>query len=127
LCITQDPGVRLRQIAATLGVTERSAYGTVADLAEAGYIVKQRDRRRNRYDIQHGLPLREATSRERTIGDVLDVLVALPIRHRGSRPGRWKTERDPRPLADPARDEGEAERAYPTRQSGSQPGSTVAP
>jgi hypothetical protein len=40
--------------------------------------VKQRDRRRNRYDIQHGLPLREATSRERTIGDVLDVLSPCP-------------------------------------------------
>ena len=40
LCITRDPGVRLRDIAVRLGITERSAHGIVADLAEAGYMVK---------------------------------------------------------------------------------------
>ena len=74
LCIAADPGVRLRDIADTLGITERSAFAIVADLAEAGYVLKERDGRRNRYEIQHHLPLREVTSRERTIGDVLDVL-----------------------------------------------------
>jgi DNA-binding transcriptional regulator PaaX len=76
LCIANDPGVRLRDIAATLGITERSAFAIVDDLAAAGYVVKERDGRRNRYEIQHHLPLREETARERTIGDVLDVLVA---------------------------------------------------
>src|SRR5712691_1099909 len=75
LCIAEDPGVRLRDIAAMLGVTERSAFGIVTDLADAGYIIKERDGRRNRYEIQHHLPLRESTSRERTIGDVLAILV----------------------------------------------------
>ena len=42
LCIAHDPGVRLRDIAARLDITERSAYGIVTDLAQAGYIVKQR-------------------------------------------------------------------------------------
>jgi predicted transcriptional regulator len=36
LCIAQDPEVRLRDIASTIGVTERSAYGIVDDLADAG-------------------------------------------------------------------------------------------
>jgi hypothetical protein len=36
LCVAHDPGVRLRGIAARTGVTERTAYGTVADLTEAG-------------------------------------------------------------------------------------------
>jgi DNA-binding transcriptional ArsR family regulator len=75
LCIAHDPGVRLREIATTLGITERSAFGIVDDLADAGYVVKEREGRRNRYQIQHHLPLREETVRERTIGDVLDVLV----------------------------------------------------
>jgi DNA-binding IclR family transcriptional regulator len=44
--------VRLRDIAASLGITERSAHGIVTDLAAAGYVVKQRDGRRNRYQIQ---------------------------------------------------------------------------
>jgi IclR helix-turn-helix domain len=74
LCIAHDSGARLRDIAASLGITERSAYGIVTDLAEAGYIVKQKDGRRNRYEIQAHLPLPEPTSRERTVGEVLDLL-----------------------------------------------------
>jgi len=75
LCIAHDPGVRLRDIASTLGITERSAYSMVTDLASAGYVLKERDGRRNRYQVQEHLPLREGTGRERTIGEVLDLLV----------------------------------------------------
>ena len=74
LCIAHDPGMRLRDIAARLDITERSAYGIVTDLAEAGYIVKQKDGRRNRYQIQAHLPLPEPTSRERTVGEILALL-----------------------------------------------------
>ena len=74
LCIARDPGVRLREIASTLGITERTAFGVVADLTDAGYVIKQRDGRRNRYEIQHHLPLAEPASEERTIGEVLALL-----------------------------------------------------
>ena len=74
LCITQDPGVRLRDIAARVGITERSAYGIVTDLTEAGYVVKEKDGRRNRYQIQEHLPLPETDGRERTVGEVLALL-----------------------------------------------------
>jgi DNA-binding IclR family transcriptional regulator len=74
LCIARDPGIRLRDIAARLDITERSAYGIVTDLTQAGYIVKQKDGRRNRYQIQTHLPLPELSSRERTLGEVLAVL-----------------------------------------------------
>jgi DNA-binding IclR family transcriptional regulator len=74
LCIARDPGVRLRDIADRVGITERSAYGIVLDLAEAGYIVKEKTGRRNRYEIQSHLPLPESSSRERTVGEVLALL-----------------------------------------------------
>jgi hypothetical protein len=74
LCIAHDPGARLRDIAASLGITERSAYGIVTDLAEAGYVIKQKNGRRNHYQIQAHLPLPEPTSRERTVGEVLALL-----------------------------------------------------
>ncbi len=74
LCIAHDPGARLRDIAAGLGITERSAYGIVTELAEAGYVVKQKDGRRNRYQIQAHLPLPEPTSRERPVGEILALL-----------------------------------------------------
>ena len=74
MCIAHDPGARLRDIAATLGITERSAHGIVTELAEAGYVVKQKDGRRNRYQIQAHLPLPEPASRDRTVGEVLALL-----------------------------------------------------
>ena len=80
VCIAHDPGARLRDIADTLGITERRTYAIVTDLAAAGYVVKDKDTdaRRNRYQIQAHLPLREAIGREGTIGEVLDVLVGNP-------------------------------------------------
>jgi len=75
VCIAHDPGVRLRDIATMVGITERTAFDVVNDLASAGYVVKNKDGRRNRYEIQAHLPLREAIGRERTIGEVLEILV----------------------------------------------------
>jgi MarR family len=80
LCIARDPGVRLRDIAASVGITERSAYGIVTDLAEAGYVIKRKDGRRNRYQVQAHLPLPEPTSRERTVGEVLALLAGAGAR-----------------------------------------------
>jgi DNA-binding IclR family transcriptional regulator len=74
LGVAHDPGVRLRDIAASLGITERSAFGIITDLIEAGYVVKEKDGRRNRYRIQAHLPLPEATGRDRTVGEVLALL-----------------------------------------------------
>jgi hypothetical protein len=74
LRIAQDPGVRLRDIAAALDITERSAHSIVNDLAAAGYVLKHKDGRRNRYQIQAHLPLPGPGS-EPAIGDVLAVLI----------------------------------------------------
>jgi len=75
LYVAHDPEARLRDLAVSLGVTERTAYGIMADLTEAGYVVKEKDGRRNRYHIQAHLPLHDSTSRERTIGEVLALFV----------------------------------------------------
>ena len=76
LLIAEDPDVRLRDLAEALDVTERTAFGLVTDLTEAGYVVKQKDGRRNRYQIQEDRPLRDSTPRERTVGDVLKLFVS---------------------------------------------------
>ncbi len=74
LFVANEPDARLRDLASALAVTERTAFGIVADLTAAGYVVKERDGRRNRYHIQKHLPLRDTVGRERTIGEVLDLL-----------------------------------------------------
>ena len=85
LCIALDPGVRLRDIAAELAITERTAYGIVTDLTGAGYVVKEKDGRRNRYEVQGHLPLRDAVTGDRTVGDVLSALVQPPRRRASKR------------------------------------------
>jgi hypothetical protein len=74
LCIARDPGARLRDIAASVGITERSAFGIVSDLAEAGYVVKEKGGRRNRYRVEADLPLPESAGRRLAIGDLLALL-----------------------------------------------------
>jgi hypothetical protein len=88
-----DPGVRFRDIAVEVDITERRAHGIVADLVDAGYLVKQKTGRRNRYRIQAHLPLRDSVTRERTIGErtigeMLDVLVGANPGSREHTPGR---------------------------------------
>ena len=74
LRIAYDPGARLRDIAARTGITGPTAYSIVTDLTEAGYVVKEKDGRRNRYQIQAHLPLPQTGSRERTTGEILALL-----------------------------------------------------
>ena len=75
LRIAQDPDARLRDIAASLGITERSAYSIVTDLTDAEYVVKHKDGRRNRYQVQAHLPPPDPVGQEPAIGDVLAVLI----------------------------------------------------
>lgn len=74
LCIAQDPGIRLREIGETVGITERAAHRIVGELADAGYVARRRNGRRNHYTIQAHLPLRDPLAHEQKIGDLLAVL-----------------------------------------------------
>lgn len=78
LFIAANPDARLRDLAGGLGVTERTAYGIVLDLSDGGYVVKERDGRRNRYLIQDDVPLRDPVPRKRTVRELLDLLGDSP-------------------------------------------------
>jgi DNA-binding transcriptional ArsR family regulator len=74
LFIARHPDARLRDIAANLGVTERTVTAAVRDLADAGYVTKHRQGRRNRYEVQHSMPLHDAPGGRRTVDDLLKAL-----------------------------------------------------
>jgi DNA-binding transcriptional ArsR family regulator len=74
LCIAQDPGIRLRDIADQVGITERAAHRIVSELDEAGYLARRRDGRRNRYTISNDLPVPDRIVSRQKIGDLLDIL-----------------------------------------------------
>lgn len=78
LFVAHDPDARLRDIAGALDVTERTAYGIVNDLVGAGYLLKEKDGRRNRYRIETALPIGNPIGREGTIGELLDLLCNNP-------------------------------------------------
>jgi DNA-binding MarR family transcriptional regulator len=75
-CIAADPDARIRDIATTVGITERTAGQIVKDLEDAGYLTKTRIGRRNRYEIHGQLPLRHAQHRHHTIGELVAFLAS---------------------------------------------------
>ena len=76
LCIARDPDARLREIGDQVGITERAAHRIVSELADAGYLRRERNGRRNRYTITSHLGLPDPLARDRSIGDLLSVLAA---------------------------------------------------
>src|SRR5438445_537912 len=78
VCIAHDPGVRLRDIGERVGITERAAHRIVVELADAGYITRQRNGRRNQYTINTHLPLPEPIAREQNVGERLATLTGPP-------------------------------------------------
>lgn len=74
ICIAHDPGIRLREIGEAVGITERAAHRIVVELADAGYISRERNGRRTRYTIKSHLPLPDPLAREQKLGDLLAIL-----------------------------------------------------
>ena len=72
--VCADPDARLRDIAAAVGITERTAHLIVKDLEDAGYLTKSRDGRRNRYELHGDLPLRHPGHEHRTVGELIAFL-----------------------------------------------------
>jgi DNA-binding transcriptional ArsR family regulator len=74
-CVANDPGIRLRDIAAAVGITERAAHRILSELVESGYVLRERHGRRNRYQVVPDLPLRHPLADGREVGDLLKVLL----------------------------------------------------
>src|SRR5690348_17466659 len=77
-CIAADPSTRLRDIAADVGITERTVGQIVAELEQAGYLTKTRVGRRNTYEVHGELPLRHPDHRHHTIGELIQFLRTPP-------------------------------------------------
>lgn len=78
VCITNEPHVRLRDVADRVGITERAAQGIMTDLVAAGYLTRFRVGRRNRYEVHPDLRLRHPLEAQHTIGGLLELTAAHP-------------------------------------------------
>lgn len=73
-CISEDPNIRLRDVAQLVGITERAAQRIVAELEDAGYLTHEKVGRRNRYFVEPEAPLRHAVEDHMTVGQLFDLL-----------------------------------------------------
>jgi predicted transcriptional regulator len=81
ICLASDPDVRLRDVADTVGITERAAQRILADLVEAGFVTRHRIGRRNRYLVNRHREMRHPAQAGLDIGSLLDLLQQVPIHH----------------------------------------------
>jgi predicted ArsR family transcriptional regulator len=83
VCIARDPGARLRDLGERVGITERAAHRIVAELADAGYITRRRNGRRNTYTVSAHLRLPDPIARGQNVGELLEILTATQEPNRG--------------------------------------------
>jgi DNA-binding MarR family transcriptional regulator len=74
LCVAREPGMRMREIADCVGVTERAAHRIVSELEQAGYLTRHREGRRNLYEVHPDAPLRHELERKVSVGRLLTAL-----------------------------------------------------
>jgi predicted ArsR family transcriptional regulator len=74
LCIARDPDIRLRDVAAEIGITERAVQRIVAELVEAGFLERRRVGRRNQYVVNRAAAMRHPAQFGHDIGPLLDLL-----------------------------------------------------
>jgi DNA-binding MarR family transcriptional regulator len=75
VCVARDPGIRLRDIATAVGITERAAHRIVSELVDEGYVLRERQGRRNHYQVKPKLRLRHPLVGEREVGELLELLL----------------------------------------------------
>ncbi len=71
LCLVEDSTMRIRDIAAAVGITQRAVLKIIGDLEGAGYLQRRREGRRNCYEINTGLRLRHPLEADRTLAALI--------------------------------------------------------
>ena len=74
LCIARNPQIRISEIADNVGIGERAAQKIVADLVGDGYLVRTKEGRRNRYQVNPRSLLRHPLFADLEIGPLIDAL-----------------------------------------------------
>jgi DNA-binding Lrp family transcriptional regulator len=75
VCLALDRNARLRDVATSVGITERAVQKIVSDLEEAGVILRERNGRRNSYRLNVAVPLRHPLEAHRTVGTLLSLVL----------------------------------------------------
>lgn len=74
ICLARDPEMRLRDVGAQVGITERAVQSIIRDLESAGYLERARVGRRNHYRLHLELPMRHPVEQMHNVSELLDAL-----------------------------------------------------
>jgi DNA-binding MarR family transcriptional regulator len=74
LCIARDPNVRVREIAQSVGITERAVQRILGELEAARIIGRTRHGRRTHYEINERQPLRHPIEAGHSIGELVRLI-----------------------------------------------------
>ncbi|WP_018583116.1 helix-turn-helix transcriptional regulator [Salinispora arenicola] len=78
LAIAREPTTRLRDVAVSVGITERAAQAIVADLEAAGYLQRERVGRRNAYTVNPAGRFRHPAEADHRIGELINLFTSTP-------------------------------------------------
>ena len=74
ILLARDGDLRMRDVAAQVGITERAVQRIVADLEAAECLEIEKDGRCNRYRVHRAAPLRHPVEAHRCVGDLLKLV-----------------------------------------------------
>ena len=77
LCITEEPDIRLRDLASRVGISERAVKRIVADLEQAGYLARERHGRRNHYEINTAATIDGPLAQGLQLGALITALLPM--------------------------------------------------
>lgn len=80
LAVARDPDARVADIAELVGISRRAVLSVLADLEEAGYLVRRRAGRRTHYELTEHRPLRHPAQRGHEVDEILALLGEAPAR-----------------------------------------------
>lgn len=78
ICLAKNPRVRMRDVANSVGITERAAMRIVAHLEDAGILTRHKEGRRNCYEIHEKQRLRHPLESHCSIGSLLSLVLEKP-------------------------------------------------
>lgn len=74
IILSRNPGIRISELADEVGISERQVSNILKDLCDSGYVTKQREGRRNRYEISSDAPLRHQSNQDHTVSELIKIL-----------------------------------------------------
>jgi hypothetical protein len=90
ICLASEPGVRLRDVAQRVGITERAVHNIISDLEASGVLTREREGRRNTYTINMKAPLRHPLEAHCTLGELVALVERRGWGANGRRPPRTR-------------------------------------